>query len=320
MCVDGMKTVVLGMGGTIAGQAGDARDNVGYVAGALPVERLTAGLPGLAGLPLDVESVAQINSKDIDLSHWQALLQRLTHHLARPDVSGAVVTHGTDTIEETAWLLDAVLPADKPVVLTCAMRPASSVSPDGPQNLTDAVALARTPGARGVMLVCASRVHAGRDVAKVHPYRTDPFSSGDAGALGVVEEGVLRRFRPWPGEASPDDLARRERRRAALLDAGALPRVALLTSHGDADGAVVEALCRSGVVSGIVVAGTGNGSLHHDLQAALAAAASSGVAVRLASRCGNARVVPYAGQAFATLDAATPAQARLALALDLLGG
>ena len=124
-------------------------------------------------------------------------------HLARPEVAAIIVTHGTDTLEETAYFLQRVLAPAKPVVLTAAMRPATSRLADGPQNLADAVAVATAPGARGVVVVVAGTVHSALDVRKVHPYRLDAFGSGDAGPIARVEEGRLRSFRPWPeGEAA----------------------------------------------------------------------------------------------------------------------
>ena len=137
-------------------------------AGAVPVEDLAAGLPALRGRDLAFEQVAQINSKDMRLADLQRLVERAGRHLADPAVQGLVVTHGTDTIEETAYLLQTLLAPAKPLVLTCAMRPATAVSPDGPQNLSDALAVARHPGAHGVVLVCAGRVHSAIDVGKVH--------------------------------------------------------------------------------------------------------------------------------------------------------
>src|SRR5580765_4402843 len=121
--------VVLGTGGTIAGAARDATDNVGYVAAQRGVAELLREVPALAappdGAPIEAEQVAQLDSKDMTHAVWRTLALRCAHHLARPEVAGIVVTHGTDTLEETAWFLQRVLaPADKPIVLTAAMRPA----------------------------------------------------------------------------------------------------------------------------------------------------------------------------------------------------
>ncbi|AOF86802.1 asparaginase family protein [Hydrogenophaga sp. RAC07] len=314
------RLVVLGTGGTIAGRANRANDNVGYVAGQVAVSELVAMVPALATCPLDVEQVAQINSKDMVLSVWHALAARVAEHLDRPEVAGIVITHGTDTIEETAFLLQTVLKPSKPVVLTCAMRPATALVPDGPQNLSDAVAVALHPEARGVVVVCAGRIHGAIDVAKVHPYRTDPFDSGDAGELGCVEEAQLRVFRPWP-QAVPEgafDAAALRR----LKGAAALPRVELIFSHANADGEVVRALLGQTAAAeplrGIVVAGTGNGTVHDDLLAALKQAQASGVEVVVASRCAHGRVVPHPGQPLPDSAGLSPVKARLALALQLL--
>lgn len=315
------RLVVLGTGGTIAGRAKQANDNVGYVAGQVAVNDLVAMVPALATCSVDVEQVAQINSKDMVLGVWQALAGRVATHLARPEVAGIVITHGTDTIEETAFLLQTLLRPSKPVVLTCAMRPATALVPDGPQNLSDAVAVALHPEARGVVVVCAGRIHGALDVAKVHPYRTDPFDSGDAGDLGCVEEAQLRMFRPWPPaiRQATHDAAALQR----LLGAAALPRVELMFSHAGADGGLVRALLAhrsvgTGNLRGIVVAGTGNGTVHDDLLMALNDAQAQGVEVVVASRCAHGRVVPHAGQPLPDSAGLSPVKARLALALRLL--
>ncbi len=313
--LSGGRFVVLGMGGTIAGRAERAGDNVGYTAGQVRVQDLAAGLPALAGLALDFEQVAQINSKDMRLPELQRLVARVQAHLADDTVRAVVITHGTDTIEETAWLLQTLLAPTRPVVLTCAMRPATAVSPDGPQNLSDALAVAAHPGARGVVVVCAGRVHGAAEVAKVHPYRTDPFDSGDAGVIALVEEGRVRVLRPWPAHA------RHTERVAAFLAARAMPRVAWLSSHADAGAWEVEALLAAPAAQraqGILVAATGNASLHTDLEAALNKAEATGLRVALANRNG-APPVPYPAQPFADIDGLSPAKARWALALDLLG-
>ena len=313
------RLVILGTGGTIAGRAARAADNVGYVAGQVSVADLVAAVPALQGLPLDVEQVAQIDSKDMGLAVWQALARRIAGHLDDPGVRAVVVTHGTDTLEETAFAMQHVLKPRKPVVLTCAMRPASALMSDGPQNLGDAVAVARQNGVCGVVVVCAGRVHSALDVAKVHTYRLDAFDSGDAGPLACVEEGLVRSFRSWdepPAGPSHDAAAL-----ARLLAADALPRVELITSHADADGGLVRALLASDAsrpLRGIVVAGTGNGTVHQALTEALQEARARDVRVVLASRCARGRVVPHPGLRFADSAGLSPVKARLALALELL--
>ncbi len=302
--------VILGTGGTIAGASSVAGDNVGYTAAQRSVADLLAAVPPLAGTPVEAEQVAQLDSKDMDAATWQALARAVARHLARPAVQGIVVTHGTDTLEETAWLLQQVLAPAKPVVLVAAMRPATALAADGPQNLLDAVAVARTPGARGVVAVLAGQVHAADRVRKVHTYRTDAFSSGDAGPLGVVEEGVLRRFADWPaGVALGLDVLD--------TDPTQWPWVEIVTSHAGARGDAVRALLAAGV-QGLVVAGTGNGSVHRALQQALDEARAAGLPVWLCSRCAGGVLVPAPGAAPSPAAALSPWQARLALQLQLL--
>ena len=312
------RIVVLGTGGTIAGRAQQAGDNVGYVAGQVSVADLVSAVPALAGVQLEVEQVAQVDSKDMGLAVWQALVRRVSIHLQSAEVAAVVVTHGTDTLEETAFLLQCVLQPAKSVVLTCAMRPASALVPDGPQNLSDAVAVAQSAGG-GVAVVCAGQVHGAWDVAKVHTYRLDAFDSGDAGPLACVEEGELRSFRPWP--VTPPGDARNAELLARFLAAETLPRVDILTSHADADGELVEALMARKTdrpLRGVVVAGTGNGTIHRALADALDKAQAQGVRVVVGTRCARGRVVPHAGLAFADSAGLSPVKARLALALELL--
>ncbi len=302
--------VILGTGGTIAGASSVAGDNVGYTAAQRSVADLLAAVPPLAGTPVEAEQVAQLDSKDMDAATWQALARAVARHLARPAVQGIVVTHGTDTLEETAWLLQQVLAPAKPVVLVAAMRPATALAADGPQNLLDAVAVARTPGARGVVAVLAGQVHAADRVRKVHTYRTDAFSSGDAGPLGVVEESVLRRFADWPaGVALGLDVLD--------TDPAQWPWVEIVTSHAGARGDAVRALLAAGV-QGLVVAGTGNGSVHRALQQALDQARAAGLPVWPCSRCAGGVLVQAPGAVPSPAAALSPWQARLALQLQLL--
>lgn len=311
MQVTGKKIAILATGGTIAGRAAAANDNIGYTAAQLGVEELLACVPASSGLDVVAEQIAQVDSKDMSFDIWRTLAQRCAHWLAQADVVGVVITHGTDTLEETAWFLQSVLAPAKPVVLTCAMRPATALLADGPQNLLDAIAVARTPLARGVVAVCAGAIHGAADVAKQHTYRLDAFTSGDAGPLGYVEERAVRLVRPWPaGSATGPALER-------LLGAATWPRVEILMSHAGADGAVVEALVAQGV-HGLVVAATGNGSVHAGLEAALLRAQSRGVKVVRASRCAQGRVQDTPHDRLPHAGALSPVKARIALMLELL--
>lgn len=308
------QLVVLGTGGTIAGRAAAVGDNIGYTAGQVGVAELLGGIEPPPGVTLQAEQVAQLDSKDMDFGTWQALAARCAHWLAQPEVAGIVVTHGTDTLEETAFFLHSTLRATKPVVLTCAMRPATALAPDGPQNLRDAMSVAATPGARGVTVVCAGVIHGAPDVQKVHTYRLDAFSSGDAGPVGYVEEGAVRLLRAWP---TVPDAPR------PLPDA-AWPRVEIVLSHAGASGALIDALVKEreagaeDAVRGLVLAATGNGTLHHSLEEAALRAQAAGIAVLRATRCAQGRILPRADDRLPDAGALSPVKARIALALSLM--
>jgi L-asparaginase len=270
--------VILGTGGTIAGTAAQGLDNVGYTAAQLGVEQLIQAVPALAGQALEAVQVAQLDSKDMDSAAWLRLAWHAEHHLARPEVQGVVVTHGTDTLEETAYFLQRVIAPAKPLVMTAAMRPVTAVMSDGPQNLLDAVTVARSAGASGVVAVLGGAVFSAQDLRKVHTYRIDAFSGGDAGPIAVVEEGCLRRFREWPvGTALGLD--------RLPADPARWAKVGILLSHAGVSGAVIDALCGQAGLRGIVVAGTGNGTVHRDLLPGLERAQRAGVVVWRASRC-----------------------------------
>ena len=310
------KIVVLGTGGTIAGTSSVAGANVGYTAGQIGVEALLAAIPGLqqaAGGKLAAEQLAQIDSKDMGFEVWTRLAQRCAAHLADASVAGIVITHGTDTLEETAWLLHQLLDASKPVVLTCAMRPATALAPDGPQNLLDAVCLAVDPTARGVLMVAAGVVHGAREVSKVHPLRLDAFASGDTGPLGWMEAGRVR----WACGQAPQAAKPPHAALLVVLDAVAWPRVEIVLSHAGTDGALVDWLLEKGV-DGVVVAATGNGTLHQALEAALARAVDAGVAVRVASRCPEGRMLDLHDAPWQSAEGLSPVKARVSLLLELM--
>ena len=221
-----------------------------------------------------------------------------------------MITHGTDTLEETAYFLHRVLAPAKPVVLTAAMRPATALMADGPQNVLDAVTVARHPQARGVLAVLGGQVHRALDVRKRHSYRLDAFGSGDVGPVAWVEEGALRVVGPWPtGEAL--GLNR------IAAPAAQWPRVDIVLCHAGADGAVVRAMVGLGA-QGIIVAGTGNGTVHHAVADALRAAEAAGVRVLRTSRCAEGAVVGAPAGALHSAGELSPVKARVELLLALL--
>ena len=303
--------VVLGTGGTIAGLAATPHEQVDYRAAQIGVADLVGSAKVAGGVVVETEQVAQRDSKDMDFATWRTLALRVAHHLAREEVMGVVITHGTDTLEETAYFLARVVAAPKAVVLTAAMRPASSFEADGPRNLADAITVASLPDWRGVCVVIAGQVHATRDVRKVHPHRLDAFSSGDAGVLASVDGSGVRVLRQPEPAGEPFGIG--------LLpeEASRWPWVEIVTSAAGADGRVVDLLTDAGV-DGIVVAGTGNGTVHERLAAALVAARARGVQVLRSTRCVDGTVVATSDDTFAAAGDLTPVKARVELVLELL--
>ncbi len=338
------KIVVLGTGGTIAGTASSSADHTGYTAAQIGITQLLMAIHGLPealqGCELVTEQVAQIDSKDMDFATMARLSSRCAHWLGQTDVVAVVVTHGTDTLEETAWFLHLTLPAAlqvaKPVVLTCAMRPATSSEADGPRNLLDAVWLAQSPLARGVLVVCAGDVHHAAHVQKVHSYALNALSSVPHALAAHVQGDQVH----WTDSKTHLD-AKIEHFSDVDIGKFAInsivnnvpwPRVEMLLNHTQSDGSLVRALLAqrsaslvcsstrtvagSATIQGIVVAATGNGTLAHDLQSALCDAQQQGIAVLRSTRCVWGSVTSVVGD---VLDSTplTPLKARIALVLQL---
>jgi L-asparaginase len=312
------RIVVLGTGGTISGRATSASDNLGYNVGEVGIESLLEGIPSKQRSAFEIagEQLAQLDSKDMSFTVLRVLAQRVEILLASTDVVGIVITHGTDTLEETAFFLQQVCNPLKPVVLTCAMRPATSYFPDGPQNLLDALAVVSCADAAGVFVVCAGRIHNAQLVQKIHSYRLDAFSSVDTGCCGFIEEGRVRFVSVLAGTQA-NTIATTVKQVVFPIDENAWPRVEILMNFVGASGLAVDALVAHGV-DGIVVAGTGNGTIHHSLEIALLRAQSQGIAVVVATRCAEGRVLQVAGRQFEGSDGLSPVKARIDLVLKLL--
>lgn len=315
------KVVILGTGGTIAGTAHDPSRAWAYQAAQLSVVQLIAAVPALQGVPLEAVQVAQVDSKDMSWSVWRELGRALQFQLAREDVAGVVITHGTDTLEETACLLQALHDGAKPVVLTAAMYPATSPHADGPGNLRDAVWVVQEAARRGlggVVAVMHGRVWSAHDVRKAHSHALDAFDGGGAPPLLT-----LGRMGEPTEECRPSAWHACGRLGWGYLEADP-PRVEIVCSHADADGWLVRAMLAHSQSSdrplkGIVVACTGHGTLHAGLSQALREATRQGITVWRSSRVARGGVLARAGDEWPAVPHLTAAQARVALTLSLLG-
>src|SRR5580704_7068324 len=249
------RIAVLATGGTIAGAAADATNTSGYQAGVVGVEQLLAEVPALSTVArIAPEQIASVDSKDMEMSLWTTLAQRINTLLADDDVDGVVVTHGTDTLEETAYLLHLTIKSDKPVVLTAAMRPATALSADGPLNLLNAVTVAanRASWKQGVLVAFNNQIHCGRDVTKTSTYAVDAFRSPEGGALGWVQDGQVEFQR---------SVVRPHTLQSPFQISAELPAVEIVTSYAGASRVAIDALVAASV-KGLVIAGTGNGLIH----------------------------------------------------------
>ncbi len=302
---------VLGTGGTIAGVSHTGRDR-DYQAASLSVETLVAAVPALAGVPLQCHQVCQVDSKDMGWPQWRLLLAACLEALNDPVVAGVVVTHGTDTLEETALLLQVLLPPVKPVVLTAAMRPATSAEADGPANLALAVRCAQAWAgqARGVAVAVQGRLWPALAVRKAHSWAIDAFDGGGVCPL-PAEPPASPALSLWPpswgrlGQAGAQP----------LLHAESLPWVPCIVSHADAQATLVQALAAHvPAPQGWLLACTGHGTAHAHLLAALQQQPQP---VWRASRVARGGIAPPGHEAMPAVGWLTPAQGRLLLSVAL---
>ncbi len=283
---DKKKIVLLATGGTIAGAAADSADSWSYKPGTLPIDEILKAVPQLKDLvQIKAITVSSIGSEDMTNDVWIALAKAIEDSLADDKCVGAVVTHGTDTLEETAFFLNLTLKTNKPVVLTGAMRPATALSPDGPANLLAAVKTAIHPDSagKGVLVVMGDQIHGARDVTKTNTSSTMAFDSPIFGVLGLIAGGKVRFYKESVRQHTVDTPF-------LASDLASAPRVDIIYAHADQDGVLIEASIKAGA-KGIVYAGFGNGSLHKNTVDALYRAIKEGVIVVRTTRTGSGVVV-----------------------------
>ena len=276
--------VVLATGGTIAGAAA-TNVQAGYTSGQVGVEQLIAAVPEAKKLAtLRGEQISNIGSQDMSDEVWLKLANRVNALVAMPDVAGVVITHGTDTIEETAYFLNLVVKSKKPVVLTAAMRPATALSADGPLNFFNAVAVAANKQAvgRGVLVVVNDWVHGAASLTKTSTTAVQTFMSPLSGLVGSVAYGQTEFYRGPIGKHT-------DASEFSLAGVTALPRVDIIMAYENMDGALIDAAVAAGA-KGIVIAGVGNGNFTQSAVKSLAAQAKKGIVCVRASRVVTGRV------------------------------
>jgi L-asparaginase len=272
------NVVVLATGGTIAGAA--ATDvQAGYTSGQVGVDQLLAAVPQAKKLAvMRGEQVANIGSQDMNDEVWFKLAKRINELAAQADVDGIVITHGTDTIEETGYFLNLVVKTRKPVVLTAAMRPSTALSADGPLNFFNAVAVAADKDAagRGVLVVVNDWVHGASSLTKASTTAVQTFLSPLRGLVGTVAYGEAEFYRGAVGKHTLDS-------EFSLDGVSALPRVDIVMAHANMDGKMIDAAVAAGA-KGIVIAGVGNGNMTKAALDALAVHAGKGIVCVRSSR------------------------------------
>jgi len=309
--------VILATGGTIAGAAATGTQ-VGYTSGAVGIDSMVKAVPGIEKLAnIKGEQISNVGSQDISFDIMLKLAKRINELLPTPDVAGIVVTHGTDTMEETAYFLNLTVKSDKPVVLVGSMRPSTAVSADGPLNLYNAVGVAADPKAkgRGVLVVMNDQIHGAHSLTKTSTTAVQTFMSPLRGLVGVCAYGKNDWYNtpPWKHTSQSE---------FDVSNVTKLPRVDIVFADADMSPDLIDASVNAGA-KGIVIAGVGNGNMNKASIEAAARAVKKGVVVVRSSRVATGLVdrnveVKDDDYGFIASDELNPQKSRILLSLALL--
>jgi L-asparaginase len=309
--------VILATGGTIAGAAATGTQS-GYKSGAVGIDTMVAGVPGITDLAtIKGEQIANVGSQDISFAIMMTLANRINELAKTPAVDGFVVTHGTDTMEETAYFLNLTVKTDKPVVMVGSMRPSTAVSADGPLNLYNGVGVAADPQAkgRGVLVVMNDWIHAAHSLTKTSTTAVQTFMSPVRGLVGVASYGKNDWYSTpqWKHTTQTD---------FAVTPTTKLSRVDVIFIGADASADLIDAAVANGA-KGIVIAGVGNGNMNKACVTAAANAVKKGVVVVRSSRVATGLVgrnveLNDDELGFIASDELNPQKARILLMLALL--
>ncbi|AJA67567.1 type II asparaginase [Myroides odoratimimus] len=311
---DEPRVIILATGGTIAG-SGESATKAAYTAGKIPIENLLNAVPEMHKFgKVKGEQIAQIGSQDMNIETWLKLSNRINEIFEKDEADGVVITHGTDTQEETAYFLELTINSNKPVVLVGAMRPATAMSQDGNRNLLDAVMVAASPESKeaGVVIAMNEAVFAARDVTKTVTTNMATFQSRNFGPIGLIFDGKVSYY--YKTLRSPE-------KKFNVKGLTKLPQVEIVYGYADASPRAVTAAKEEGV-AGIVYAGMGNGNFNAPVGDALIAAAKSGIIVCRSARAGAGRVTLFNevddnALGFVVADDLSPQKARILLMLAL---
>jgi L-asparaginase len=307
------QIALLATGGTIAG-AGKSSTSSQYTAAVVPVTQLIADVPEISTLAtIHGEQVCQLSSQAMTPEMWVKIGKQTQAQLDKNDIVGAIITHGTDTMEETAYFLQLTLQTEKPVVLVGSMRPGTALGADGAANLYQAVKTVIAPNShkRGVMVLMNDTLFSAREVTKRHPVKPSAFESPNTGPIGGFHDNT------------PNYLTHSERTETpfSIRKLSVLPGVAIIYGYAGSSAAQVRAAVQEGA-RGIVLAGVGNGNLNPDTEKALISARQDGIIVVRSSRVGSGSVtkeaeVDDAKHGFIVAGSLNPQKARVLLMLAL---
>lgn len=307
---------ILATGGTIAGSAASTAQTTGYEAGKIGIQTLIDAVPQIKEIAtVNGEQIFKMSSNNMMTSALLKLSNRVNELLKRDDVQGIVITHGTDTLEETAYFLNLTVKSDKPVILVGAMRPATAISADGPMNLLNAVrvAISKEAAGKGVLIVMNDTINGARDGTKTNTTNVATFKAPELGVLGYIAGGDVKFYKA----------STRRHTTASEFDVKGmteLPRVDIVYSHVNADDVMVNAAVKAGA-QGIVHDGTGNGSIHENTEKGLVKAQKKGIVIVRSARVGNGPTVPsikrWTDEKFLDGDTLNAQKARLLLQLAL---
>jgi L-asparaginase len=308
---------ILATGGTIAGAAATGTQ-AGYTSGAVTIDAMLAAVPGITKLAnIKGDQISNVGSQDMSFDIMLTLAKRINQLLATRDVDGIVVTHGTDTMEETAFFLNLVVKSDKPVVMVGSMRPSTAVSADGPLNLYNAIGVAIDPNAkgRGVLVVMNDWIHAAHSLTKTSTTAIQTFMSPLRGVVGVASYGKNDFYNTprWKHTTASE---------FNIADVSKLPRVDIIFACADMPADLIDASVANGA-KGIVIAGVGNGNMNKASVEAAARAVKKGVVVVRSSRVATGTVgrnveVNDDEMGFVASDELNPQKSRILLSLALL--